>query len=434
MSRIVELLQQRAKAYDEARSALTDLETASGAEKQERYDKAKGELDRLSQLIEAEHGLETVQRQLEASEVVTRQARDGDVNTMAALGSFFRLVAANDGDQLTALRRMPEAQAAVVKDVQLRAWDAYLADGVEGVNQAPELRAALQLTDITRGGYLQPPTVWVAEMLRDVDSAVDIRRVARVFQLPSGQSLGVHRVVTKPSVFSRTGELSAVSEDDTTRFGARELVPSRADGLIKVSKALLRKVPGIESIVRQEIARAYGEFAEAEYMTGSGAKPYCLGLFTASDLGIGTARDVSTGNTTTEVTFDGLLRARNTLKRQYRRNANWLFHRDVVTQIALQKDGESRYRWQPAVTVDTPDMIWGIPVIESEWAPSTMTTLLYVGMIADFSYYWIVEAMDMSIQRLVELYAANNQDGFRAEVEFDAQPVKAEAFVRVQLG
>ena len=39
-------------------------------------------------------------------------------------------------------------------------------------------------------------------------------------------------------------------------------------------------------------------------------------------------------------------------------------------------------------------------------------TGLYVGMIGDFSQYWIADALSFSVQRLVELYAATNQTGF----------------------
>ena len=64
-----------------------------------------------------------------------------------------------------------------------------------------------------------------------------------------------------------------------------------------------------------------------------------LGVFTASGHGISTARDLSTGNTTTAITFDNLTRQKYALKEGYRRNARWLFHRDVLVTIALLKDG-----------------------------------------------------------------------------------------------
>jgi HK97 family phage major capsid protein len=75
-----------------------------------------------------------------------------------------------------------------------------------------------------------------------------------------------------------------------------------------------------------------------------------------------------------------------------------------------------------------------MPVNMSEYAPSTMTSALYVGILGDFSQYWIADALDMQIQRLVELYAETNQTGFIGRMESDGMPVLEEAFVRVKLG
>ena len=51
----------------------------------------------------------------------------------------------------------------------------------------------------------------------------------------------------------------------------------------------------------------------------------------------------------------------------------------------------------------------------------------------DFRYYWIADALDMQIQRLVELYARTNQTGFIGRLETDGMPVLEEAFVRLQM-
>jgi HK97 family phage major capsid protein len=62
---------------------------------------------------------------------------------------------------------------------------------------------------------------------------------------------------------------------------------------------------GADALVRSEIAEDIGIGLETAYMTGDGNnKP--LGVFTNSVDGIPAARDVSTGNTATEVKFDGL--------------------------------------------------------------------------------------------------------------------------------
>ena len=66
--------------------------------------------------------------------------------------------------------------------------------------------------------------------------------------------------------------------------------------------------------------------------------------------------------------------------------------------------------------------------------PDTFTTGNYVGIFADFSWYWIVDALTMETQRLVELYAEKNQTGFIARLESDGQPMLPEAFCRVICG
>ena len=89
--------------------------------------------------------------------------------------------------------------------------------------------------------------------------------------------------------------------------------------------------------------------------------------------------------------------------------------------------------WRESVLEGEPDRLLGRPVMMSEYAPNTMTTGLYCGILGDFSNYWIADALDMQVQRLVELYAESNQVGFIGRLETDGMPVLAEAFARVKL-
>lgn len=167
-------------------------------------------------------------------------------------------------------------------------------------------------------------------------------------------------------------------------------------------------------------------------MTGTGSgQP--LGLFTASSDGISTSRDVSSGNTTTEIQFDGLKEAKYTLKGQYWSRAQWMFHRDAVKQISKIKDSNGQYIWSESVRVGEPDRLLGLPVRMSEYVPNTFTTGQYVGLLGDIMNYWIVDALTMTFQVLQELYAETNQVGLIGRMESDGQPVLEEAFVRVTL-
>lgn len=142
---------------------------------------------------------------------------------------------------------------------------------------------------------------------------------------------------------------------------------------------------------------------------------------------------MSTGNTVTEIRCDGLIEAKYTLLPNYWDRARWMFHRDGVKQIRKLKDGEGQYIWRAGIAGDRGDTILDIPVLMSEYVPHTFTTGLYVGILGDFSYYWIADALAMTIQTLTELYAATNQNGYILRKETDGMPALDEAFVRVAL-
>ncbi|MGH8428863.1 MAG: phage major capsid protein, partial [Solimonas sp.] len=260
-----------------------------------------------------------------------------------------------------------------------------------------------------------------------------IRGLARKFSVTSAESLGVPSLDTDISDADWTTELAIGGEDSSMAFGKRELHPHPLGKLVKVSNKLLRVAAlSPESLVRDRLAYKFGVTEEKAFMTGDGAgKP--LGVFTASAQGISTARDVSTGNTATSIGADGLIEAQHTLKPQYWASARWIFHRDAVKQIRKLKYGQGQYLWQPGLRGGVPNEILGMPYIMSEYAPNTFTTGLYVGIIGDFSQYWIADALTLQVQRLVELYAATNQTGFIGRLETDGMPALEEAFVRVKL-
>ena len=227
-------------------------------------------------------------------------------------------------------------------------------------------------------------------------------------------------------------ELGTGNEDTSMSFGKRELSPKPLAKRIKVSNKLLRLNPDVEGLTIERLAYKFAISLEKAGLTGSGANQP-LGVFTASDNGIPTSRDVATGNTTTALTFDGIKEAKYSLKAGYWREANWLFHRTAIKNLAKLKDGEGRYVWQNSVQAGQPDLLEGLPVGVSEYVPSTFTAGLYVGILGAFRYYHWADALDFSVQRLNELYAATNQTGFIGRLESDGMPVLAEAFVRVTL-
>jgi HK97 family phage major capsid protein len=260
-----------------------------------------------------------------------------------------------------------------------------------------------------------------------------VRQFATKYQVPKAESLGVPSLDTDVSDLTWTKEIATGNEDSSLAFGKRELHPHPLAEMIKISDKLLRaSFFNVEGLVIDRLRYKNAVVQENAFLNGDGSgQP--LGVMTASDLGIPTSRDVSTDNEKTAVTFDGLKEAKYTLKSQYWPRARWAFHRDAVKQIDKLKDGEGRYVWQPSVVVGQPDRLLNLPMDISEYMPNTFTTGQYVGLLCDWSYYWIVDALDMVVKRLAELYALTNQIGLIVRSETDGMPVLSEAFVRVKL-
>lgn len=293
----------------------------------------------------------------------------------------------------------------------------------------------LQADSGDTGGYLVAPMQMVGGLLKSVDDMVHIRQLATVHQLTGAKNLGVVSLDADPDDGDWTSELATGSADTAMKFGRREMNPTPVAKRVKISRTLLRLVPDLERMVRERLAYKFAITEEKNFLTGDGSnKP--LGVFTAHNSGVPTTRDVSTGNEATLIKADGLIRAKMNLKAQYRNSPScrWLFHRDAVTQIMLLKDGNGQYLWRQGLTAGDPDTILAKQVLESEYAPNTFTSGLYVGMIADWRYYYIVESLAMEILRINELYAEANQVGFIGRMEVDGMPVLAEAFSRVKLG
>lgn len=296
-----------------------------------------------------------------------------------------------------------------------------------------EMRA-LQMDLPASGGYTVAPQVWINDLIAAKKALTVFRGLAKTYSVPNAESLGAPSLEANPADPTWTAEIAVGSEDSTMAFGKRELTPHPEAQYIKVSKKLVRASGlGIDALVRDRLAYKQAIVEENCFLNGTGTgQP--LGVFTASASGIPvTTYDVSTGNTDTEIRADGLIEAKYTLRSAYWPNSRWLFQQEAIKQIRKLKGNDGDFLWKAGLSNDRGDTILDVPVVVSEYCPHVFTTGLYVGIIGDFSYYWIADALNTEIQVLTELYAATNQNGYIIRSETDGMPVLAEAFVRVTL-
>jgi len=399
--------ERRLKLVTDARALLSraDQTGVLSAEDQTQYDTLLAEARQLKTAIDREEALEGEERELARSQrEPTRPDPQADTNEQRGQAGA-------------------ETRAA---------FGRYLQGGMGALSGA-EMRA-LQADSDTLGGYVVAPEQFSTQLIQKVDSQLFLRQWINVLPpMPKAESLGIPSIETDIADASWTSELAIGTEDSSMRFGKRELSPKPLAKYIKVSNKLLRAAAiDVEALVLNRLAYKAALAKENAYINGTGTgQP--LGVMVASNDGISTARDISTGNTITAFTADGLINAKYGLKAQYRSRAKWLFHTDSLKALAKLKDGDGQYIWQPGLTMGQPDRLLALPLGESELMPHTFTTGLYVGVLGDWPFYWAVEALSVTIQRLVELYALTNQTAFVMRTEEDAMPVLEEAFVRVTL-
>lgn len=319
-------------------------------------------------------------------------------------------------------------------DEYRKSFSSYLAGGMLSADQL----AALQSDNAEQAGYLVASEQFAAELLKTVDDMTWVRQLAKVHTVREAKSLGIRKRTAKLSTFAWSAEIQAPSGDSALKYGKRVLEPHYLSGEITISRDLLRtSVVPVDAEVRGELARDAGEVQEQAFMTGSGAQQP-LGLFVASADGISTARDVNTGSAT-GITAAGLIAAKYTLKEQYRnggvrQGAQLLVHRDGVSKIAQLTDNAVGFLMRPGrgLQDDDPDTVLGFPLRESEFAPNTYTNGLYFGLLGNFRYYEIADALDIEILVLTEIAARTNQVVYVARLKTDAQPTLEEAFVRLK--
>ena len=295
-------------------------------------------------------------------------------------------------------------------------------------------RRALQADLDIYGGFVATPEQFIADVIQDKDRMVFFRRLSKVIPVPKAESIGVPVLDNDPAAPVWTAEIATGDEDSSMSFEKRAMTPHPIAKRIKVSEPLIRKAAiNIEALVRERLAYQLAVTEENAYLNGNGVNQP-LGVMTSADSGISSSRDVSTGNTSSEIKADGLINAKYTLEAQYRTNCAWIFHRDGIKAIRKLKYGDGTYIWKAGISSDRPDTILDYPVYESEYQKNTFSASQLVGILGDYSYYWIADCLSMRIQVLTELYAATNQVGYILRAEVDGMPVHEKAFVRVKLG
>ena len=399
MSKILELREKRAKAWDAAKQFLDAKRGADGMLSEEdtaTYDKMEQDVMNLGKEIERLERQAAIDAELSKATSTPLTGKPG-----AKMGK----------DEVEKTGRASD-------EYKGSFWNAMRVKA-----PMPSVLNALQEGTDSEGGYLVPD-----EFERTLVEALEEENVFRTLAHVIKTSSGDRKipVVASKGTASWVDEEGAYQESDDA-FSQVSIGAYKLGTMIKVSEELLAdSVFDLEAYISKEFARRIGSREEESFFNGDGkGKP--LGILAAA----GGAEVGVTAASATAITADEVIDLFYSLKAPYRKNAVWVLNDATVKQIRKLKDTTGQYLWQPSLVAGTPDTILGRPVKTSAFMPTAAAGAKTIAF-GDFKYYWIADRQGRTFKKLSELYAANGQVGFMGTQRVDGKLILPEAIKVLQ--
>ena len=396
MSKILELREKRAKAWEAAKAFLDSKRGNDGlvsAEDAAIYDKMEADIVNLGKEITRLERQEALEAEL--NKPVNMPLTGKPVNP--------------DMDEKTG-RASDEYKKAF--------WNV-----MRSKNPRQDVLNALSIGEESEGGYLVPDE-FERTLIQTLEEENIFRKLAKIIQTSSGDRK-IPIVVTKGTA-SWLDEGEDYDEDDVV-FGQASIGAYKLGTMIKISEELLNdSVFNIEEFISTEFARRIGAKEEEAFLVGDGeGKP--TGIFAVT----GGAQVGATAAANNAITADEVIDLVYSLKSPYRKNAVFILNDATVKVLRKLKDGQGQYLWQASLTAGTPDTLLNRPVYTSAYAPTIAAGARTIAF-GDFKYYWIADRQGRSFKRLNELYATTGQVGFLGSQRVDGKLILPEAIKVLQ--
>ena len=322
----------RNRAWNEAKSIL-DKATAEkrdlSAEETQTYERISKELDERAQTIAKLREDEARELRMDAA---TREIAD---------------------------QVRPVAGAPVADDV------AHLRSLVIGEKRSH----AFERRDIIKSSTGAPvPTSFYDQVIMRARLIAPVLQTSTVLNTAGGENLQIPSLSTY-SVGTVTGEGSAIGESDPVFNSFITLSAYKYSFLTQVSTELLEDAGvDMQSFLADQVGNALGYAVGSALTVGSGTDAP-KGIVAASSVG-------GTAGTATAFTADNLIDLLYSLDGAARNlpGVGWMMNGKSVGAVRKLKDTAGNYVFQPALSMDTPDMLLGKPIYENPSMVDVATT------------------------------------------------------------
>jgi HK97 family phage major capsid protein len=308
----------------------------------------------------------------------------------------------------------------------------------------PKEQKALYAADATTGGYFAA-TDFLDELLAYRLLVSPMRKVCRI-QPTSAEKIQMPSLANDVTVYWATEQASFTdSQDPTTSMVEIPVHEMRA--LLKVSQQNLEDSQfNLEDFMKDRMMKGFAKKEGAAFVTGSGTgQPQGIMSFATkatTSYGGGSAGKnnvtdaipyVLSGAATGKINADDVLNVKMDLKADYDAASTYIFTRGTLNSIRLLKDAQQRPLWQPFAGANLPSMIYDTPYIEMPDMPELGTSGNFPIAVGDFSYYMIVDRIQLAIRELDELFAVSGLIGFIGRLRVGGQVLLPEAFRELKI-
>lgn len=379
MSKILEMIEKRNKAWEGAKAfveANKDKDGLLSKEHMEQYQQMEDKIKNFSQEIDRMQREEQLDKMLEKpinTPIKEKPYQDREEKTGRARKEY------KDG-MLQALK------------TNFKQVSNVLQEGVDA-----------------DGGYLVPEE-YDNRLLEVLQEENIIRSLATVIT-----TAGNHKI----NIAGTTPAAAWIDEGAELQFGNATFKQMLLDAhklhvAIKVTEELLYDSAfNLENYINTQFGKALANAEEDAFLNGDGSnKP--TGIFHETNGGTFLEK-VST------IKADDVINLVHALKRPYRKNAVFITNDKTIAQIRKFKDSNGAYIWQPSYQQGEPDRLLGYPVYTSAFAPENAIAF------GDFSYYNIGDRGARSFKALTELFAGNGMIGYVAKERVDGKLLVKEA-------
>lgn len=393
---IQELYDARAKAWEAAKNFLDTHGTGGSlsAEDAQTYDRMEKEIKEITAQINRQQRLDAIAAEMAAPTSAPILGRPGGSPEDSQTGRGSRQYR---NDMLTAFR----SNFMTITDALN-----------EGTDSA--------------GGYLVPDE-WDSRLIEKLAEDNIMRRLGTVIR-----TKGEHRIniAATDAAAHWTAEGGNIQFEDAT-FDQKNLDAHKLVVAVKVTEELLYdNAYDLESHLINSFGRATDNEEEDKFLNGTGVgQP--TGIFNATNGGTkSTATTGTNGAIKAEDVFDLIY----SLKRPYRRKAQFIMNDKTMAALRKLKDGNQAFIWQPSYQAGEPDRLAGFPVNTSAYCPEMPAAKPAKAdgdapfmAFGDFSYYNIGDRGTRSVRSLRELFAGNGMVAFMMTERVDGILVLPEA-------